>query len=107
MNKQNMIRQAKRLINRIEAYEVNASYVLADEYSGLMEAANSMFKSGDTLTALRHHLSKGAVPTGSDLASLTLTTGDDTLDDLLAQIKRAKNTAFRLGNGFAKKASNL
>ena len=102
-----LIRKAKSIINKVEAYEANASYVLRDEYKGIMEAAQTMFKSGDSLTALRALLSKGAVPAGTDLTSLTMTTGDAELDGLLEQIKRAKNKAFRLGNGFVSKATTL
>lgn len=102
-----LISKAKALINKVEAYEANASYVLRDEFQGMMEAANTMFTSGKSLTALRARLSKGAVPVGTDLTSLTMTTGDAEIDSLLEQIKHAKNKAFSLGNKFVKKASDL
>jgi hypothetical protein len=96
--------QAKALINRVMAYEEGQALVLKDEVAGLMAAANEMVKAGHALTALRGRLSDKAVVTaGSDFGSITLTVeGDETLLD---DIRKAKNTAFRLANRFARKAS--
>lgn len=96
--------QAKALINRVMAYEEGQHLVLKDETAALMAAANDMVRAGNTLTALRGRLSKKAVVTaGSTLGSITLTIDGD--DQLLEEIKRAKNKAFALANKFANKAS--
>ena len=96
--------QAKALINRVMAYEEGQHLVLKDEVTGLMAAANDMVRAGNTLTSLLRRLEKKAIVTsGSDLGSITLTVEGD--DRLLRDIKKAKNTAFRLGNTFANKAS--
>lgn len=96
--------QAKALINRVMWHEQYQDYVLKDEATRLMSAANDMVRVGNTLTALKGRLSKKAVVTaGSTLGSITLTIDGD--DQLLEEIKRAKNKAFNLANKFANKAS--
>jgi hypothetical protein len=95
---------AKRALNRVLAYEQNQHLVLRDEVARQMEAANEMVRLGNALTAYRGRLSKKAVVTaGSTLGSITLTVeGDETLLD---DIRKAKNTAFRLANRFAANAA--